>query len=88
MNEIIKKNSLEYSINDKSVVLKYGSQFIAFSCYNKQSHKKFNRFKNDVINSKEDDLQTVPQALKLARKYDVYICGSTRSTIILSKVAF
>lgn len=88
MNEIITKNNLSYKIQDKSVVMEYNQQFIVFNCYANQSHKKFDKFKRDVINSEVNDLTTLPEAFRLAQKYDIGISGSKNSNIVNNKISF
>lgn len=88
MSEIIIKNNLSYLIQDKSVIMEYNQQFVVFNCYSQQSHKKFDKFKRDVINSSEDDLTTLPEAFRLAQKYSIGISGSKSSNIINNKISF
>jgi len=86
--QILKRKQVTFIIGDNTVNMKYKDQVVSFNCYDKQSHKRFNKFKTEVVNSNKNDLCYITDAFALARKYGVSSMGSYKSTIVRKRIAF
>lgn len=78
--QIIKRERNTFYIKEQSLIigLNGGFQHLNYNIYSLQNRKPFYDFRNEILNSKEDELTKSYEILLLAQKYKLIGIHTTR----------
>ena len=84
---ILNRGRLTYYIKNEAVIVGINNfQFIAYTVYALQNRKPFYDFRRTLLNSNENEYNTIVEEMKLGRKYGLKAVSSRKPKIEVKSI--